>query len=148
MVQEYMTDNASVDKKKEQYKQSKNKKMLLWGIIELIVVLIGYVIYESVDNKKEFRLASNVRENFPSTVSSSSSSSSSPPSYESSSSSSPSSSSSSSSSSPSSSSSSSTPSRSSSAPSSSSMSVSLPSPVTENASAVRKELANLFRTYA
>jgi len=94
----------------EEQKRDKNKKILLFGILALVIVLVVYVLCE--DKKKsdlqQVRLATPARDNLPSVNSSSNTSNT----YDTS------------------------------ASSSSSLNVS-----SSSASAVRKDLANLFRAY-
>ena len=66
-ISENMTNTN--DKNSDKVNKSTNKKILLLFIILLIIVLLRYIVYTNINNNEEFRLASNVRNNLPSTIS-------------------------------------------------------------------------------
>ena len=103
----------------EEQKRDKNKKVLIFGILALVIILVVYVLCEDKKkgNTQQVRLATPARDMLPSVGSTSSTTNTS------------------------------SSSQSASSPSSASLSVSSSNASSSNASAVRKELANLFRSY-
>jgi cytoskeletal protein RodZ len=109
-------ENVGTKRQQNRQRQQKNKKMLLWGILIVVVGIVLYVLFG--DDLKQYRLNTEVRNTLP-TVSSDSAANTS------------------------NTTSSSPVATTTAAPASSSLSVD-----SASASAVRKELANLFRSYA
>lgn len=57
-------DNGTNDKKEVVKKENKTKRMLFWGIVIVVTVIVLYVLFS--DNNQKVRLATEVRNLFPS----------------------------------------------------------------------------------